>query len=98
VPAARHKVVQRGGGSRTIAGMSSSDTLLYEHFESARVRAVELTDRYRATACDDPAKGLLWDGVVRQTELARCLLESWLRSGSPPDPPSRTVNVVAQVR
>jgi hypothetical protein len=78
--------------------MSSSDTLLYEQFELARVRAVELTDRYRATACDDPEKGPRWDRVVRQTELARWLLEAWLRSGSPPDSPSRTVNLAAQVR
>jgi hypothetical protein len=53
---------------------------LYEQFVDARVKAVELTDTYHHTAADDPDRPVLWDSVVRQTELARGLLESWLRS------------------
>jgi len=54
--------------------------MLYEQFAAARLRAVELTDAYRETAVDDPRRAVLWEGVVRQTELARGLLESWLAS------------------
>jgi hypothetical protein len=55
------------------------DTVLYEQFVAARRTAVELTDLYRQTADDDPCRPLLWDGVVRETERARRLLESWLQ-------------------
>jgi hypothetical protein len=58
--------------------MPLEDTILYEQFAAARLIAVELTDAYRETSADDPRRAVLWEGVVRQTELARGLLESWL--------------------
>jgi hypothetical protein len=58
--------------------MRIDDSLLYEQFVAARVEAVALTDIYRETAADDPRRGVLWEAVVRQTESARVLLESWL--------------------
>lgn len=60
--------------------MGIDDRFLYEQFVAARLKAVELTDAFRQVAADDPARPFLWDGVVRQTEHARCLLESWLQS------------------
>jgi hypothetical protein len=60
--------------------MRIDDTVLYEDFIAARLRAVELTDAYRQMPADDPCRPSLWEGVVRQTEHARCLLEAWLRS------------------
>jgi hypothetical protein len=81
------------GRSRTIAAqyMRIDDTILYEQFVAARTKAVELTDAYRATAADDPRRAIMWEGVVRQTEVARELLESWLASPS-------TANELASVR
>lgn len=63
--------------------MRIDDMVLYEQFVAARLKAVELTDAYRAAAADDPRRAVLWEGVVRQTELARGLLESWLMTGAP---------------
>jgi hypothetical protein len=60
--------------------MPIDHTVLYEEFLAARLRAVELTDAYREMPADDPCRPLMWDGVVRQTEHARSLLESWLGS------------------
>jgi hypothetical protein len=60
--------------------MRFDDTVLYEQFVNARLKAVELTDTYRETSADDPRRAVLWEGVVRQTEVARGLLESWLAS------------------
>jgi hypothetical protein len=60
--------------------MRIDNTVLYEQFVAARRRAVELTDAYRQMPTDDPCRTMLWDGVVRETEHARGLLESWLRS------------------
>jgi hypothetical protein len=60
--------------------MRIQDTVLYEQFVNARLKAVELTDSYRETSVDDPRRAVLWEGVVRQTEVARGLLESWLAS------------------
>jgi hypothetical protein len=60
--------------------MPFEDSMLYEQFVDARLKAVELTDSYRQTAVDDPRRGVLWEGVVRQTEVARGLLESWLEA------------------
>ncbi len=57
-------------------------TVLYEEFADARRQAVELTDQYRAIPRDDPRRAEVWDRVVRQTETARQLLETWLRRGS----------------
>jgi hypothetical protein len=57
--------------------MQIDDTVLYEEFVAARLRAVQLTDAYREMPADDPCRPLLWDGVVSQTEDARCLLETW---------------------
>jgi hypothetical protein len=62
--------------------MRIDDTVLYEQFVAARLKAVELTDAYRQTAADDPRRTILWEGVVGQTEIARVLLESWLQSGA----------------
>ena len=58
--------------------MRIDDTVLYEQFVEARLKAVELTDTYRDTPADDPRRAVLWEGVVRQTEIARGLLENWL--------------------
>ncbi|HEY2596481.1 MAG TPA: hypothetical protein VGK33_21525 [Chloroflexota bacterium] len=60
--------------------MPFEDSVLYEQFVDARLKAVELTDTYRQAAVDDPRRAVLWEGVVSQTELARGLLESWLCS------------------
>lgn len=61
--------------------MRLDETMLYEQFVAARLKAVELTDAYRETAPDDPRRAVLWEGVIRQTEVARDLLESWLAMG-----------------
>jgi hypothetical protein len=61
--------------------MRFDDTIVYEQFVAARLKAVELTDAFRETSADDPARAVLWEGVVRQTEVARGLLESWLAVG-----------------
>ena len=79
--------------------MPFEDSVLYERFVHARLKAVELTDSYRQTAVDDPRRAVLWAGVVRQTEVARGLLESWLEA----KPSVRTVvrvtaNTAAAVR
>ncbi len=58
--------------------MRIDETVLYEEFVRARAEAVELTDRYREAPTDAPDRDLLWERVVRQTETARSLLESWL--------------------
>jgi hypothetical protein len=55
-------------------------SVLYEQFVAARLKAMELTDRYRQTPSDDPTRALIWDDVMRQTELARGLLESLLHT------------------
>lgn len=60
--------------------MRLEETMQYEQFVAARLKAVELTDAYRQTATDDPRRAVLWEGVQRQTEVARGLLESWLAS------------------
>jgi hypothetical protein len=59
--------------------MRIDETVLYEEFVRARQEAVELTDRYREATLDAPDRDLLWERVVRQTETARLLLESWLK-------------------
>jgi hypothetical protein len=56
-------------------------SLLYEQFLAAREDAIKLTDRFRASDPTDPARLDLWDAVLRQTELARALLERWLSEG-----------------
>ena len=53
-------------------------SLLYEQFQSAREEAIKLTDRFHASDPSDPSRLNLWDAVVRQTEIARTLLERWL--------------------
>jgi hypothetical protein len=55
-----------------------STTALFEEFVDARCSAIELTDRFHALNVDDPNRAQDWDGVVRQTETARLLLEKWL--------------------
>jgi hypothetical protein len=69
-----------GTGHAQSRAMRIDDSVLYQEFVAARLRAVELTDAYRELAADDPCRPLLWDGVVSQTERARCLLESWLQA------------------
>ena len=66
--------------------MVLDDTVLYAEFVAARLKAMQLTDRYRQTPSDDPIRALIWDDVMRQTELARGWLESWLQTdqASPP--------------
>lgn len=83
--------------SPTIAAMRIDDSVLYEEFVAARLRAVELTDAYRDMPADDPCRPLLWDGVVSQTEHARCLLESWLRSATTEREPGAKQRIRAQV-
>jgi hypothetical protein len=79
--------------------MSLEDSVLYEQFADARLKAVELTDSYRQTAADDPRRAILWEGVVRQTELARDLLEAWLSADTPiPAVRAATANTPAAVR
>lgn len=80
MPAARHKIFRHAFGSRRIAAMGIDDVVLYDKFVTARLRAVELMDAYRDIATDDPCRPSMWEGVVRQTESARCLLEAWLGS------------------
>jgi hypothetical protein len=63
--------------------MRIDDMVLYEQFVAARLKAVELTDAYRATEDDDPRRAVLWESVVHQTELARALLETWLTASAP---------------
>jgi hypothetical protein len=58
--------------------MRLEETVLYEQFVAARLKAVELTDAYHQTPADDPRRTVMWERVVRQTEIARGLLESWL--------------------
>ncbi len=65
--------------------MRIDETVLYEQFVRARLKAVQLTDTYRETPANDPRRAVIWEGVVQQTELARTLLESWLRS-NPSEP------------
>jgi hypothetical protein len=62
--------------------MSLEGTVLYAQFADASRQAVELTDQYHAIPRDDPRRAEVWDRVVRQTETARLLLETWLRRGS----------------
>ena len=64
--------------------MRIDETVLYEEFVQARQEAVKLTDCYREAPADAPDRDLLWERVVRQTETARSLLESWLREVEPP--------------
>jgi len=59
--------------------------MLYEDFQRARMAAVEVTDRYRAAAADDPRKDALWRDVVNQTELAHQLLKRWLANVEAPE-------------
>jgi hypothetical protein len=72
--------------------MRIDDTVLYEQFEAARSRAVEITDRYHEAAANDPRRDGLWESVMRETEVARSLLEAWLHStpGGVTNPPVRT--------
>ena len=61
--------------------MRIEETVLYEEFVRARQEAVALTDKYReAYETDALDRDQLWERVVRQTETARLLLESWLES------------------
>jgi hypothetical protein len=69
--------------------------VLYEQFADARLKAVELTDRYHQTSADDPERAVLRACVERQTELARSLLESWLRTnGAAPRPTANRATVL----
>jgi hypothetical protein len=65
--------------------MRIDETVLYEEFVRARQEAVALSDRYRDAPANAPDRDLLWERVVRQTETARVLLESWL-DGQPSFP------------
>jgi hypothetical protein len=51
---------------------------LYQEFVAAREQAIALTDRYTFAHPDDPRRPELWETAMRQTEVARLLLESWL--------------------
>ncbi len=78
--------------------MRFDDTVLYEQFVAARLKAVELTDAFHETPADDPRRAILWDEVVRQTEQARGLLESYLAVGKSPKGQAATANTVDAVR
>jgi hypothetical protein len=67
--------------------MSVDETSLFEEFVRARQEAVELTDWYRQASGDAPNHDQLWEQVVRQTEEARSLLETWLEQQSSPARP-----------
>ena len=71
--------------------MRIEEPVLYDEFIRARQQAIVLTDEYReAKDADTPARNQLWARVVRQTETARLLLESWLEYGEPvPEVPYR---------
>ena len=71
--------------------MRIEETVLYDEFVHARQEAIALTDKYReAKEADAPDRDQLWARVVRQTETARLLLESWLEYGEPaPEVPRR---------
>ena len=62
---------------------------VYEQFLAAREEAIKLTDRFRASDPSDSTRLDVWDAVVRQTELARALLERWLSQGGRIDGTSR---------
>lgn len=68
----------------------SQDTVLYEEFLEARREAIDLTDAFHNVHAGDPRRKALWEGVVRQTELARRLLETWLRVSAAPQCPPET--------
>jgi hypothetical protein len=53
---------------------------VYAQFASARCEAVALTDYFRELSPDDPRRPGAWDIAMEQTELARQLLEAWLRT------------------
>lgn len=57
----------------------SQDTVLYEEFLEARRVAIDLTDTFQRVEAGDPRRAALWEGVVRQTEVARGLLDTWLK-------------------
>ncbi|MBV8715453.1 MAG: hypothetical protein JOZ65_10340 [Chloroflexi bacterium] len=61
--------------------LTVDETVLYDEFLAAREKAIALTDRYHASTPTSSDRAELWDGVMRQTETARLLLERWLRSG-----------------
>lgn len=58
--------------------MMSQDTVLYEQFVEARRVAIDLTDTFQSVEGGDPRRAFLWEGVMRQTEVARRLLDTWL--------------------
>ena len=65
--------------------MDLRSTMLYEDFQRARLAAVEVTDRYREAAADDPRKDALWRDVVSRTDLAQRLLKRWLAEVEVPE-------------
>ncbi|GAC1317779.1 MAG: hypothetical protein NVSMB2_11880 [Chloroflexota bacterium] len=62
----------------------SQDTVLYEEFLEARRVAIDLTDAFQNVEAGDPRREAIWEGVVRQTEVARRLLDTWLRVSAAP--------------
>jgi hypothetical protein len=62
--------------------MRIEENVLYAQFVDARRRAAELTDTYRQTPADDPRRAAIWEGVVQQTEVARGLLDAWLKAAA----------------
>ncbi len=76
--------------------MGFTETILYEQFVDARRRAVELTDRYNAIPPNDPTRAEAWAHVVRHTETARQLLESWLRTGGDEAGPERAARLAGE--
>ena len=65
--------------------MDLRSTTLYEDFQQARLAAVEVTDRYRAAAADDPRREALWRDVVSRTDRAHSLLKRWLAEVEAPE-------------
>jgi hypothetical protein len=78
--------------------MSFDDTILYEQFVDARLKAVELTDAFRETPTNDSRRAVMWDEAMRQTELARGLLESYLAASQVPILKATTANTLHGVR
>ena len=95
----RRRILAWGGGLRRTMWwpppVSSKDRLtLHEQFELARTAAIELTDRYYHLAQDDSERRAVWAQAMHQTEVARQLLEAWLRAENSVMEPERTPSLV----
>ena len=73
--------------------VSSHDGVsMREQFEFARIEAVRLTDRYNCLKPGDSDRSAAWARAMEQTEVARQLLEAWLRDDSVAREPERILS------